>query len=259
MNQIYTQDVDIIFVAIGCSLKWYDNVTHVNNQQCPPFITCLQGNRLHVLVDPELEAELRWTPSSNTIVIVDKEPFDYVRYSEIELLVHHCLLNNIRLVWQDYTGRDIRDIYLLLLQTFGRGILGTIIFDVTHDQGCMPDLTVNIPHKSGVFYQPLYEQFDPVYHDVFNARINFISYQLLHMYKHFDAGHDLTSLRVVYQSHMPPVDENSIAELIGICFRDIARVRNEDYDTCILWHYEHNLKDNYSECLKYLTGLKFLI
>jgi hypothetical protein len=57
-NTIKTSDFDIIYMAIGCSMEYYNEVTTNNNQQYPIFLDNF-NKKVILLIDPLLETPLK--------------------------------------------------------------------------------------------------------------------------------------------------------------------------------------------------------
>lgn len=58
-NKITDPTTKTVFLAIGCSMKYYEFLNESNNQQYPRFLDVLPDNKVIILIDPELEDRLK--------------------------------------------------------------------------------------------------------------------------------------------------------------------------------------------------------
>lgn len=161
---------DLIYVAIGCSQKWYQQSgAQGSAQEYPPFVESWPGRKLCILIDPELEDEpdgitraggaaarldnavsltlefANRNPSVNFVVL--RKHFQWRDEGAQECcaflnsLIQRCLRpSGPRMIVQDYTGTDIRPYYPL--EIFGHAMLPRVLFDITGgDPGCFVDFS----------------------------------------------------------------------------------------------------------------------
>jgi hypothetical protein len=137
-------------------------VTRQNNQQYPIFLEKFRSmNQVIIIFDSELEVDLkiplplqeieRVTDLNHNVVfrelecdIDDKvtsvfafhENYDYDNIYFMTRLIEMCLLQQSKLIVQDFTGRDIILMYNDFLPIFGKEVLlPNILFDVTASTG----------------------------------------------------------------------------------------------------------------------------
>lgn len=166
-----------VMVAVGCSLKYHEEITSKNNQQYPDFLNQFSGKKLIILIDPFLENPIKlleqfpieiklelaeekliWYSTLNKSdeeknkedldVLANYTNCDYSRkdssdISNIYDLVMLCLDSQTKLIWQDYTGYDPKHFFFQMIQNFeSTNLLDHVIFDVTqHEGGCFVDLS----------------------------------------------------------------------------------------------------------------------
>ena len=58
-NTVANPTSNLVYFGIGSTMKYYDQITPSNNQQCPCFLDKFEGNKVIVLFDPCLEAPLK--------------------------------------------------------------------------------------------------------------------------------------------------------------------------------------------------------
>lgn len=150
-----TKDIDVIYIAIGCALDRYSELTQSNNQQCPCFLDKFK-RKLIVLVDPYLETPLmiqneiknlnqiqdgvhRILKNDSLIIHAIEKYFYYngicydgytnskIEMSEIEYkynskyllkIIELVLSLKIKFIFQDYTGDDTTMFYCNLIKIF---------------------------------------------------------------------------------------------------------------------------------------------
>jgi len=199
-NKIFAKiglpSVNIVYMAIGCSMGHYHEITNTNNQQYPCFLNKFQGKKVIILIDPYLEEDLkiqehlvlvesiiidnkniRFFENDNLYVIAINQSFNYeltqwltpeenqnvqtdisIIYNIIEICLNKIIPTKV--ILQDYTGRDSTLFYASLLNSFDRNdLLNNILFDVTYNNGgCIVELyeTMIQTDISGNFIQNKY-------------------------------------------------------------------------------------------------------
>jgi hypothetical protein len=175
-----TTKPDLIYLAVGCSQKHHTRAQSTP-QEYPPFVSDWPGTKVCILIDPELESppycfqELGFEEPANMKneqiqFFLLRRSFDYPRpahwspappnmESDMAFLNALCTIAcqspNTKLIFQDYSGRDISDIYPIHIPQ----VQAKVLFDVTYnDGGCFIDLnSVNIlKETNGDFFQPKY-------------------------------------------------------------------------------------------------------
>lgn len=175
---------DLIYVAIGCSQKWYQSTgTTGSSQEYPPFVAAWPGRKLCILIDPDLEespvgivqAGGAPTPlpdckphnvSATTVFLTLRTHFRW-RADEEGSVDSWAFLNSLvkravdpagpHMIVQDYSGPDIRPYYPL--DRFGHALLPKVLFDMTGgDAGCFVDFSKYrlLRDPAGHFVQPHY-------------------------------------------------------------------------------------------------------
>lgn len=177
------QNVDVIYMAIGCSMGHYKEITQTNNQQYPCFLDKFK-KKLIILVDPILETPLkiqeqitdlneiktndyRILKNDSLIIYAINKSFYYVgtyyngydnskiknsdTESEINFryllqIIQFVLDMKIKFIFQDYSGTDPTNFYFELMKIFDSDeLLKYVTFDVTQkDAGCFIDINPNI-------------------------------------------------------------------------------------------------------------------
>lgn len=205
-------------------------VTEKNNQQYPCFLNKFSGKKLIVLIDSNIEQNLiikeyfnrieqplkeitnnnsniRILTNEFNIVIAVKDNFyfetnnymtkDGINNIENNMynfnnMLSYCLENQIKMIVQDFTGRDLTSIYMKFLEIYDNNLLlCNVIFDVTqHDGGCYIDLKPSYAKtdKNGNFiqakYLPLIENINTeFYKTLLEQRINILNYPLVGYYQ----------------------------------------------------------------------------
>ena len=199
-NKIFAKiglpSVNIVYMAIGCSMGHYHEITNTNNQQYPCFLNNFQGKKVIILIDPYLEEDLkiqeqlvlvetiiidnkkiRFFENNNLFVLAINQSFNYeftqwltpeenqnvqndiaIIYNIIEICLNKIIPTKV--ILQDYTGRDSTLFYSSLLNSFDRNdLLNNILFDVTYDSGgCIVELSETMIQNdiSGNFIQNKY-------------------------------------------------------------------------------------------------------
>ena len=175
---------DLIYVAIGCSQKWYLTSGATGSaQEYPPFVAGWFSRKLCILIDPDLEEEPDGISRAGgaTATLPDCMPLtlEHVRRPEITFvalrknfrwrdegsqecraflnsLIQRCLQpGGPHMIVQDYSGADIRPYYPL--ETFGHPLMSRVLYDITGgDPGCFVDFSKYriIRDSNGHFVQP---------------------------------------------------------------------------------------------------------
>jgi hypothetical protein len=175
-QQIYYEiakpNINLVYIAIGCAMNKNDypnGVDDKNNQQYPPFIKKFIGNKVIILIDPNLEKDLviqkfvnsptimqenkvRIIKDTTNTIFAINDTYDFLYYPNdnkendktaqdiafIYELINICLskINKTKVILQDFSGRDTTTFYLELLNIFEKdNIINNVIFDVTQDNG----------------------------------------------------------------------------------------------------------------------------
>ena len=143
IRRIKDVNPDIIYFAVGCSMKQYNDcdITPNNNQQNPYFLQKFKKSKIvSIFFDPELENPLkletqmeliktyssddyyRILENDNIILFAINKSFNFYsnkhelprKYTTFEImqtfiasLIFYCIKNKKKLIVQDYTGTDI--------------------------------------------------------------------------------------------------------------------------------------------------------
>lgn len=173
-DNIKNSDIRSVSLLIGSSMECYDDVTEENNQQYPCFLNKISGKKLIILVDPNLESNLKieqyFIEKSNPLICTHKifngdkisirifnnneiivyalnEPINYIKYEWIDnqdqpdthkiyTIIDLCLDKEIKFILQDFSGNDTTYFYTKLLKIYDRNkFLNYINFDVTQNEG----------------------------------------------------------------------------------------------------------------------------
>ena len=163
----------LLYIAIGCSLKYYPEGAHPK-QQYPSFLKTFPYNQICILIDPLLEQpprslkdiseenapyEIKVLPIHSNFIF--KTPDEDFLHSLIRLCVNPSLC--VKMIVQDFTGRDISNYYPV--QLYDDSLLNNVLFDATYgDGGCFPDLSaIRILQKDGAFLHPQYMRFNELW------------------------------------------------------------------------------------------------
>ena len=214
---------NLIYMAVGCSMKDYNIITLKNNQQYPSFLNKYK-KKVIILIDPLLEyplklktffrnnnnylvqintqfKDLRYYENSDNLIFALNNSFDYKDDKYINILhglIEIILYKAIKFILQDYTGKDLTSIYLNICESYSYNLLlSNVIFDITQDiGGCYVDLEITYPkideYKN--FYQSKYkslcdiklhnkEMFLQILQNRINILINPISLKYIHLIK----------------------------------------------------------------------------
>jgi hypothetical protein len=200
-----------------------------DNQQYPPFITKFDCFKTVILIDPLLEdflaiekylimheqeydisnsGDIKIIQSYNLIVFAIKDTFEILEYnhsvdgdvsdpkivsdtSRLIELVNVCLSKNVKLIFQNFTGKDTTILYIKLFNMFERTmLLKNILFDVTQKNGgCFIDMDESQVEldDDGYFVQEKYMKLNELtnhkhFNDVFKYRVEILAYYLSHDY-----------------------------------------------------------------------------
>ena len=184
LNSIKSYQPEIIYLSVGCSMERYENITPENNQQNPLFMQKYINKKCYILIDPSLETPLRLESqialnevsnkenyrvltNTNYLVFGINKHFYYGHddkdnnYIFLLSLIEYTLEYNTKFILQDYTGRDISNVYISLFNIFPKEILlKKVIFDISQQNGsCLINFKDN-----------------PIYYDTQN---NFIQHRFL--------------------------------------------------------------------------------
>lgn len=179
---------DLIYVAIGCSQKWYQQSgAQGSAQEYPPFVSQWHGRRLCILIDPDLEEEpmgitqaggaaaalpdcmpltLEYTRRPAITFVALRKHFvwwkDDEGHAACAAFLHALIARAVytggpHMIVQDYSGADIRQYFPV--ENFSHTLFAKVLFDVTGgDAGCFVDFSkVRLVRDSaGHFVQPVY-------------------------------------------------------------------------------------------------------
>lgn len=182
ITEYLTTGYDIIYIASGCAL----NPINKNNIDNSPFTQqnpkCLgkYKKKLCILIDPELDTinlgssgpELILVESNEHIRVFESQDknlrilaiSNFIHYDKdfdvINSICQYVLENKIKMIMQDFTGRDLTYYYIKLIKQFGKKeMLQNIIFDITqmYEGNCYPDVETNVEiDTDGNFIQSKY-------------------------------------------------------------------------------------------------------
>jgi hypothetical protein len=173
---------DIIYLAVGCFMGYYKDITPANNQQNPLFLQPFADKkRMYIFFDPILESPLklesqmelvetdigedyRVLENDTMVVFAIKKPYYFYTNStsSIEMqticgfnkillatIIMYTIEEKKKLFVQDYTGFDINSAYSEFYEVFPKEkMFKHVIFDITqNDGGCFVDFS-----KYNVYY-----------------------------------------------------------------------------------------------------------
>jgi hypothetical protein len=144
---------------------------------------------------------LRILSNKDTIVIASKSNFYYeetqfMNKNDIDMfrenfttfnnMIEICIHDKKKLIVQDYSGRDLTNVYLRFLDIYGSKILNNIMFDVTQNNGgCFIELKPSYASmdRNGNFIQEKYSKLvnclnSEMYDDIYKSRLSQINYPL---------------------------------------------------------------------------------
>lgn len=183
----------LIFIAIGCSLDRYPDGEHPK-QQYPSFMNDFTCNQICILIDPYLEMPPRILTDikdklDHVLVLPIQANFDFIKDKEfLQTFLDLCMNTNlqVKMVVQDYTGRDINLYYPV---HHGPTLFKNVLFDFTYGDGnCFPDLSKGIlMDESGDFIQPLYSTFKILAknscREILQREMKSRSYPVIHLFQ----------------------------------------------------------------------------
>lgn len=213
------QHVAVVYMAIGCAIQEYQELTQANNQQCPCFLDKF-AKKLLILIDPNLEKPLkvqqqitdlketridnhRVLKNSSSTIYAINEPFYYIlsdenvekRYRETDQnfslllrIISIAIELKIKFIFQDYTGNDTTNVYCELMNIFDTDdLLKYVTFDVTQkDSGCYINIHPEIIKydSDNNFIQEKFLSLSRInqydsFRDILKMRIDLLNYQLL--------------------------------------------------------------------------------
>ena len=175
---------DIIYVVPGCALNPINNNDNNISKFTQQNLKCLKRyqKKLYILIDPELDTinlgssgpKLILVESNEHIRVFESEDetltvlaiSDYIDYDKnfdvIKLICQFALENKIKMIMQDFTGRDLTYYYIKLMKLFGKKeMLQNVIFDITqsYEGNCFPDVETDvITDTDGNFIQSKYDK-----------------------------------------------------------------------------------------------------
>lgn len=175
---------DIIYIAPGCALNPINENNIDNAVYTQQNLKCLKKyqKRLYILIDPELDTinlgssgpELILVESNEHIRVFESQDdnlrilaiSDYIDYDKdfdiIKSICQFALENKIKIIMQDFTGRDLTYYYIKLIKQFGKKeMLQNIIFDITqsYEGNCFPDVETDVVTDTDkIFIQSKYDK-----------------------------------------------------------------------------------------------------
>ena len=169
IREYLSNKYDIVYVAPGCALNPINNNDNNISKFTQQNLKCLgkYQNRLHILIDPELDTinlgssgpKLILVESNEHIRVFESEDetltvlaiSDYIDYDKnfdvIKLICNFVLENKIKMIMQDFTGRDLTYYYIKLIKLFGKKrMLENVVFDITqmYEGNCFPDVETDV-------------------------------------------------------------------------------------------------------------------
>lgn len=238
-DEINKPNTRLVYLAVGSAMKDYHQITPENNQQYPCFLDKFSGNKVVILIDPELEEPLAverfFTDQSRSLMMTDLAfgisgevssrifvgddvtifAINSRFYFEVEgwmdsktrkiaedniavvlRLIVACLDKSTRmkLIIQDYSGRDLTNFNIGLLSIFEREkLLQDVLIDVSQkDGGCFIELNPDLApvDSQGNFIQDKFSTLLELrgresknFTDIYRERLDSISYPIGWCYK----------------------------------------------------------------------------
>lgn len=201
-------DTNIIYFAVGCAMDHYrtDYVNIYNNQQYPCFLQNIDCKKMIIMIDPNMEDDLkidglelifnidekyRLYKKEDLTVYVVNNTFDYLEhnfnsddYSMLLSIVSFAIDNKIKMIFQDYTGRDPTYLYCNLFDIFDKqDLLNYINFDITQKEtSCYVEFDNDMLalNENGYFVQPKFMNITEIIksnNNYVTKQINFITKQ----------------------------------------------------------------------------------
>ena len=184
IREYLSNKYDIVYVAPGCALNPINNNDNNISKFTQQNLKCLERyqKKLYILIDPELDTinlgssgpKLILVESNEHIRVFESEDetltvlaiSDYIDYDKnfdvIKLICNFVLENKIKMIMQDFTGRDLTYYYIKLMKLFGKKeMLQNVIFDITqsYEGNCFPDVETDvITDTDGNFIQSKYDE-----------------------------------------------------------------------------------------------------
>ena len=259
-DKIAIPSVKIVYIAIGCCMENYTEITKTNNQQYPCFLNKFDRKKVIILIDPFLEKDLkiqeplilvnnenkniRFFENDNLFVFAINQSFNYEFENDIAIIckiIEICFnkINKAKIILQDYTGRDTTMFYTSLFNIFNKKeLLNNVLFDVTQNNGgCLIELFETMAPTDALDnfiqykYLPLHEIHDYPQLDVLiKFRIDNLCYPLVYYYTdmpEFNKFHieQIKLLSIIYSIDH---DDNNLIFFKNIIFaiiQDIVQLR----------------------------------
>ena len=204
----------IIYIAVGSAMGHYDpnTITPFNNQHYPCFLERMECKKLIILIDPNLEDDLKilnldliGTDDDNTryynndllTVIAINKSFNYLNdiddndYTFLLNIISNSISQKTKLIFQDFTGKDSTDFYCNLFDIFDKqDLIKYINFDITQKEcGCYVEFDydmITLDNK-GHFIQPKYMNLVDIkdftnFITIYKSRIDILNYELVWSY-----------------------------------------------------------------------------
>jgi hypothetical protein len=262
-HAIISHNNSLVYIGIGSSMKRYNligSITEQNNQQYPIFLNKFNNHKVIILIDPDLEDDLK-IPELKEIEVINEisklrilqnktctifafyEYYNYDDLSFIHNIISIVLNANIKLIVQDYTGRDIISIYDNLIPIFGKEVLlPNVLFDVTALNG---ECFVNFSSEDcsmidGTFVNEKFKKLINLSHNTISKRIfkerikvviNEISWIYINKIKNPEFEYNFPK-KVYYLFHTYDIQYSesniieSFSQLINALVRDIVQFQN---------------------------------
>ena len=309
-NIIQELNNGIIYMAIGSAMGHYEpeTITPFNNQQYPCFLNNLECKKLIILIDPNLEDDLKIAHLGDieficsedntryykndllTVIAINKsfnylsnsfflETFDDNDYTFLLNIISQALENNVKLIFQDFSGRDPTYFYCDLFDIFDKEKLVKYInFDITQkDSGCYVEFDNDMLRldSNKCFIQPKYMNLVDIknfknFITIYKSRIDILNYELIWSYNKSlnefkEEFVNIEKIKFLFQVYNQPfiLDKKvslndkltSIRELVILMVQDI--IISKDCDKSMIEYLITNIK-NKSTFVNTMTVLKYL-
>ena len=298
-------NTNIIYFAVGCAMDHYntDDINSYNNQQYPCFLQNIDCKKMIIMIDPCMEDDLkidnlelvfnidekyRLYKKQDLTVYVVNNTFNYLEhnfnsedYSILLSVISFAIDNKIKLIFQDYTGRDPTYLYCNLFDIFNKkDLLNYVNFDITQKEtSCYVTFDDNmlILDNKGYFVQPKYmfltdivkinqqkfiinQQKFIINQQKFitNQRIDILNYEILQSYNKSNNENKLEIINenkikylfAIYNLDFKKIEDKKISlrdklvllrELIIIMVNDI--INSKDCDKSVIEYLINNIKN----------------
>ena len=313
--------IGVVYIGIGASMEHYmfpENadknlveqgykqiITPETNQHQPIFLNKFPGRQVIILIDPNMEQNLKFTQGGNLGVVVNLPYFrmysnsmyivfcinGYFEYNDPKAeyfpedflfmanIIDTCLRSNVKMVLQDYTGKDTKNVYSKFVDILGSDMMyPNVLFDCTCSNGeCFYQFSESSCSLdgNGNFIQEAHIRLDTNTHDrnsnlfyrVFKERVrvvmNELSWKYIQLLKNDDCDFtfpdSINYLFPVYNIEFEPKQNKNyivskVGELIQSMIQDIVNAKGQSEEVSV------NLMQsisNRSDFIKGLTALDF--